>query len=63
MLKKGYLAATSVYVSTAHNKFIFDEYADSLDPIFRIIKECEDGRDIMSILEGPICHSGFKRVN
>ena len=28
-----------------------------------LINECEQGRDINSLLKGPICHSGFKRLN
>ena len=63
MLKKGYLAANSVYACTEHSEECIDGYFDELDPIFRIIKKCEDGMDINSILEGPLCHSGFKRLN
>jgi len=63
MLKKGYLAANSVYACIEHKKEIVDGYFSELDPIFAIIKECEDGLDVNSILEGPICHSGFKRLN
>jgi len=63
MLAKGYLAGTSVYVCTAHTPDIVDGYFDALDPIFALIKECEDGRDVMSLLKGPICHGGFKRLN
>ena len=35
------------------------EYLENLKPIFQIIKECEEGRDIMGLLEGPIAHNGF----
>ena len=63
MLKKGYLAGTIVYVSQAHTRSIFDEYAEALDPIFKVIAEAEAGKDISSLLDGPICHSGFKRIN
>ena len=64
MLKKGYLAATSVYVSIAHTDKILNGYFDELDIIFNKIKECEKGnKDINSLLDGPICHSGFKRLN
>ena len=63
MLKKGYLAATSVYVCIAHTKDIIDGYIENMRPIFKIIKECEDGREIMDLLEGPIAHNGFKRLN
>lgn len=63
MLKKGYLAATAVYACTAHTPAVIKEYLENLKPIFQIIKECEEGRDIMGLLEGPIAHNGFKRLN
>jgi glutamate-1-semialdehyde 2,1-aminomutase len=63
MLKKGYLAANSVYACTEHKQVIVDRYFIELDPIFAIIKECEDGLDINTLLDGPLCHSGFKRLN
>jgi hypothetical protein len=63
MLKKGYLAANSVYACIDHKAEVVDGYFEMLDPIFSMIKECEEGRDVNSILDGPICHSGFKRLN
>ena len=63
MLKKGYLAGNSIYVCLEHSKEIIDGYFDVLDPIFSLISECESGRDIKELLKGPICHSGFKRLN
>jgi glutamate-1-semialdehyde 2,1-aminomutase len=63
MLDKGYLAATSVYVCTEHTSEIIAEYLDALDTVFPLIKECEEGRDVLSLIKGPVCHSGFKRLN
>ncbi|KRC81715.1 aminotransferase class III-fold pyridoxal phosphate-dependent enzyme [Sphingomonas sp. Root241] len=63
MLAKGYLVGNSVYVSTEHTPEIVDRFFDQLDPVFGLVKECEDGRDVMSLLKGPICHDGFKRLN
>jgi glutamate-1-semialdehyde 2,1-aminomutase len=63
MLKKGYLAANSVYACTEHSQECIDGYFEELDPIFATIKKCEDGMDVNSLLEGPLCHSGFKRLN
>ena len=63
MLSKGYLAGTSVYSSLAHTAVHHKSYFEALDPIFKTIKECEDGRDINKLLNGPVCHSGFKRLN
>jgi glutamate-1-semialdehyde 2,1-aminomutase len=63
MLKRGFLAATSVYVCTAHTQTVVDQYFDALDPLFALIKECELGRSVDDLLEGPVCHAGFKRLN
>jgi glutamate-1-semialdehyde 2,1-aminomutase len=63
MLAKGFLATNSFYASIAHTKDHIDEYFYHLDVIFKIIAECENGRDIDSLLKGPTCHGGFKRLN
>jgi glutamate-1-semialdehyde 2,1-aminomutase len=63
MLGKGYLASNCVYVCTAHTPQIVDDYFDALEPIFKVIQECENGRDVMGLLHGPVCHAGFKRLN
>jgi glutamate-1-semialdehyde 2,1-aminomutase len=63
MLEKGFLAGNSVYVCTAHSPEIISNFFEQLDPIFGLIKDCEEGRDIMSLLKGPVCDSGFKRFN
>ncbi len=63
MLAKGYLAGNSVYVCIEHTPEIIDGYFNTLDPVFGLIKECEEGRDVMALLKGPVCHEGFKRLN
>ncbi|UYO93980.1 aminotransferase class III-fold pyridoxal phosphate-dependent enzyme [Pollutimonas sp. M17] len=63
MLAKAYLAGNSVYVCTEHSPEIINGYFESLEPIFALIAECENGRDVQSLLKGPICHGGFKRLN
>jgi glutamate-1-semialdehyde 2,1-aminomutase len=63
MLGKGYLASNCVYVCTEHTPDIVAGYLDALDSIFALIKECEEGRDVMELLKGPIAHAGFKRLN
>lgn len=63
MLARGYLASNAVYVCTEHTKPIVDAYLDELDPVFALIKECEEGRSVEKLLEGPVCHGGFKRLN
>jgi len=63
MLAKGYLASNSVYVCTAHTPEIVDGYFEALNEIFATIRDCEDGKDVFSLLKGPVCHAGFKRLN
>jgi glutamate-1-semialdehyde 2,1-aminomutase len=63
MLAKGFLVGNSVYVCTEHTDEVVDSYFEALDPLFGLVRECEDGRDVMQLLKGPICHSGFKRLN
>lgn len=63
MLAKGYLAGNSVYVCTEHTPQVIDAFFAALDPVFGLIKECEEGRSIDSLLKGPVCHGGFKRLN
>ena len=63
MLGKGYLAGNSVYACTAHTPDVVEGFLTELDPIFSLIKECEDGRDVMSLLKGPVCHATLKRLN
>jgi glutamate-1-semialdehyde 2,1-aminomutase len=64
MLNKGYLAATSIYVSIVHTSDILNPYFDQLDKLFKTIRKCEQGKlSIDSLLSGPVCHGGFKRLN
>jgi len=63
MLKKGYLAGTSVYACTEHTPEIIEEYFYNLDTIFNLISDCENGRDAKKLIQGSICSSGFERLN
>jgi glutamate-1-semialdehyde 2,1-aminomutase len=63
MLKKGYLASNCLYMSIAHSDSILDQYFENLSQVFKLIKECEDGRSVEDLLQGDICHGGFRRLN
>jgi glutamate-1-semialdehyde 2,1-aminomutase len=63
MLKKGFLAATSIYPCTEHTQPLVDQYFEQLELLFALIKECEGGRSVDALLEGPVCHGGFRRLN
>ena len=63
MLKEGYLSSNIVFISMAHNEKIFEQYNEKLKNIFKIIGECERGRNIDDLLETEVCHNKFKRLN
>ena len=63
MLKKNFLATNAIYTCINHTPDVIDDFILALDPIFKDIKECENGKDVKKLLEGPTCHSGFKRLN
>ena len=63
MLKRGYLAGTSCYTCLEHSPDVVEHYAEALNEVFALIAECEAGRSIEELLDGPVCHGGFKRLN
>jgi glutamate-1-semialdehyde 2,1-aminomutase len=64
MLKKGFLASTNFYACTEHSDENFEHYFNLLNEVFIKIRKCENGDlDINDLLEGPICHGGFNRLN
>jgi len=64
MLKKGFLASTNFYASITHTEEYFDNYFNALNKIYHVIDKCEQGIiNINSLLEGPVCHVGFQRLN
>ena len=63
MLKRGYLAGNSMYTCICHTPEILDGYFQNLDVVFAEICKFEEGKDVMKALEGPVCQTGFKRLN
>jgi glutamate-1-semialdehyde 2,1-aminomutase len=64
MLKKNILASTNFYASIAHEDVYLEKYFSELDKVYGMIRKCEHlDLNINDLLEGPICHSGFKRLN
>jgi len=63
MLKEGYLATTGCYASLAHTPEMTEPYLDSLERVFGLIASCEAGQLVEELLDGPVCHSGFRRLN
>lgn len=60
MLKKGYLATTAYYATFAHSTQKVSGYLKAVDEVFGKMKAALN--DPESLLEGPVCHSGFQRL-
>ncbi len=63
MLKKGFLASTISYLSTAHSEEILEVYSNELNEVFGLIAKCENRVDVNKFIETPLCHTGFERLN
>lgn len=64
MLKAGFLAPPAFYASLAHTDELLDKTFAALDPIFATIANClADREKVEDLLDGPICHTGFNRLN
>ena len=63
MLKKGFLAATVIYVSFSHTKEIIDMFLKEARAVFNKIADAINNDTLEKLLEGPVCHAGFKRLN
>ena len=64
MLKKGFLAGNLVFVCLSHSDSVVENYSNALSEVFSLIERCErEQNNIYELLDGPICHSGFNRLN
>ncbi|MDP3784902.1 MAG: aminotransferase class III-fold pyridoxal phosphate-dependent enzyme [bacterium] len=62
MLKRGFLATSSVYLSWAHKPEHVKKYLEASDKVFTIISEALKAKRVEKLLEGPVAHSGFTRL-
>lgn len=62
MLKRGFLASTACYISLSHSLEIVNRYLATCDEVFEVIASAEKDNGVNELLEGPACHSGFKRL-
>jgi len=62
MLKRGFLASTVIYISIAHTREIIDRYLKAAAEVFGGIRKGIKNGNLDQLLEGPVCHSGFRRL-
>ncbi|EBA13976.1 aminotransferase class III-fold pyridoxal phosphate-dependent enzyme [Roseobacter sp. CCS2] len=64
MLKRGFLAPPAFYASLAHTPEVLDLTFAALDDAMALVSKCQTGRETLEgLLDGPICHTGFNRLN
>ena len=64
MLKRGYISSNAFYTSYAHSPEVIEGYLENVDAVFKMIVDINArGKDVEAYLEGPVCHSGFGRLN
>lgn len=62
MLKMDYLAGNLMYLTSHHTKNKISKYIDSLDKVFKKLEKINSVSEIKNLLQGPVCHSSFKRL-
>jgi glutamate-1-semialdehyde aminotransferase/spore coat polysaccharide biosynthesis protein SpsF (cytidylyltransferase family) len=63
MLKRGFLASNLFYASISHSSEVIESYLWHLGRVFSEISEMLATPNSSSRLNGPVSHSGFKRIN
>lgn len=63
MLERCFLATTAFYASYAHTDNILHLYDAAVNEVFTEIARANQAGDIKNLLKGPVCHSGFQRLN
>ena len=64
MLKKKMLCSNALFMSVKHDERTLDNYLNHLNELFYKISKFENNSlNIEKYLEGPICQSGFQRLN
>ena len=62
MLRRGFLAAQTVYVSFAHKEAHVKKYAKAIHEVFLLISEAIRTDSVRKRIEGPLAHMGFARL-
>jgi hypothetical protein len=62
MLKRGFLATTACYLSLAHTETVIASYLSACEAVFAQIVQAEGRGGAATLLEGPVCQSGFQRL-
>jgi glutamate-1-semialdehyde 2,1-aminomutase len=62
MLDRGFLAGRAFYATFAHSDAHIEQYLEAAGEVFQIVAERLAGGTLEQSLEGPVAHSGFRRL-
>ena len=62
MLKRGFLAGLTVYVSYCHTPGHIRKYEKAVDEVFAMLRNAIANDSVRTLLEGPVVHTGFARL-
>ena len=62
MLKRGFLASKTVFVSYDHKVKHVQEYLENVDQVFKMVKKTVKDDNVYNLLKGLVVHTGFKRL-
>lgn len=63
MLRRGFLASTTIYVSFAHQEEHVKKYLSAVEEVFALIREAIKNGTVKKLIQGQIAHAGFQRLN
>lgn len=62
MLKRGFIASSSVYVTLCHNDNVIKKYIIAVDEVFAIISDALKSKNVNDLLETEVRSDMFKRL-
>ncbi len=62
MLAKGFLATNSFYATYAHRDIYIETYLEAVEETFAFLAEAIENDKVKAHLNGPVAHSGFRRL-
>ena len=63
MLGKGFLATRAFYTTFAHQDEVIEEYLQATEDAFGVIAHALEQGTVREMLNGPVAHAGFARLN
>ena len=62
MLKEGFLASKGFYATFAHRDEHIDDYLEAVESTFASVAQALDSGGLLDMLNGPVAHTGFRRL-